>query len=179
MRDKADPRRELRKDSFTVKAILDQLDRCAPQHHRANLRADDRYVYRPNPLTIELQDPTGTWAPYAAAARNISSSGLALLLGQFVYPGTSCRVHLVSLEKLRQTVAGRVMWCRYLPGTASPSGKGHPATGGGIYRLVGRCRQVQAVVELGALGIKRILAQAEARGDQPDYLMQLLGVNIV
>lgn len=59
------------------------------------------------------------WVKYRTPSRNVSTRGVALLVGKFIYPGTRCRVHLVSVHNHTQVVEGVVVHCRYLPETAT------------------------------------------------------------
>ena len=109
--------RPLQRKRDILNEVLDQLDGKESSEGHANLRKDERYNYRNSAVVLELQQPDGSWIRYASAARNISSAGVALLVGKFIYPGTHCHVHLVSLQNLQQTVKGKVARCRYLKGT--------------------------------------------------------------
>ena len=109
--------RPLQRKRDVLNEVLDQLDGNESSEGYTSLRKDERYIYRNSAVVLELQQPDGSWIKFASAARNISSTGVALLVGKFVYPGTHCHVHLVSLQNLQQTVKGKVARCRYLKGT--------------------------------------------------------------
>lgn len=109
--------RQLRRSAEDVRAVLDQLDAQTPAEHC--VRSTKRFSYRVKSLLIEIAQPNGGWVAYAMPTRNISRDGLCFLNSHFVYNGTSCRVTLVSLQDRRVTVAGEVVRCRYLEGTAS------------------------------------------------------------
>jgi DNA-binding response OmpR family regulator len=70
------------------------------------------------PVSAEFTVKDGEPRTCLAATRNISRDGLSLLLGWFVYPGTPCRLQLISVRGLTFPVSGKVVRCRYLPGSA-------------------------------------------------------------
>lgn len=113
--------RRIRADSATVQDYLEKLDEAASaaesNHELANARETARYRYRAESVVVEVADAGGAWVRYEALPRNISRGGVCLLLGQFVYPKTECRVHLVSLYNHVQAVKGKVVRCRYVPGS--------------------------------------------------------------
>jgi len=112
--------RVIRADGKSIRTCLDQLDETglAAPSIEAEGRDAERYSYRVRALTCELLDTSGGWMKYVVPTRNISRRGLSLIAGQFMYPGTRCRVHLLSIHHHVQMIAGTVVRCRYLPGTA-------------------------------------------------------------
>ncbi|MDX2197820.1 MAG: response regulator [Phycisphaerae bacterium] len=112
-------RNGVRVDPELVESTLDQLDRDTDAGAGGDHgRKEERFRYRVRELHLELAEPGGGFRGYQCPTRNISSHGLALLMSHFVYPGTACRVTLVSLHNHRATHTGKVVRCRYLPGTA-------------------------------------------------------------
>lgn len=114
----ADARR-LRESAEVVQGLLDRLDEGAEAADAVNARRSDRYRYRVRSLGVELAHLGMGWVRYEVPSRNLSHEGAAFLLGHFVYPGTQCRIHLVSLRNQRQTVPARVVRCRYLEGSGT------------------------------------------------------------
>lgn len=111
--------RRVRKKADEVQAWLDKLDEQATASTAVNARRSDRYEYRVCSLVIELEQSALGWVRYEVPTRNLSREGVSFLIGHFVYPGTFCRVHLVSLQGQRQVVPGRIIRCRYLEESGS------------------------------------------------------------
>lgn len=107
---------DLPKSREFVSSTLDRLDGFSSNDTHAN-RHEERFKYRVRELTVEFSDGHGAWRTHACASRNISANGIGVIVGNFVYPGTVCRVTLVSLHNHRALHTGKVMRCRYLPGT--------------------------------------------------------------
>jgi CheY-like chemotaxis protein len=113
--------RKLRADAAAVTDFLEKLDEAAAaaesSQDTVNVRENDRYRYRVDSLVVEFCDPAGTWTRYEVPSRNISRTGVCVVLGHFAYANTECRVHLVSLYGHSQPVRGKVVRCRYVPGS--------------------------------------------------------------
>ena len=112
-------RRALRVDDVVVKCVLDSLDAREPQRSSADERAHTRYTYRVPALRVELQQPDGSVARYAAPSRNIGRDGMSFLLGNLVYPDSVCKIDLVTTHNHWQSVIGTITRCRYVQGTGS------------------------------------------------------------
>ena len=109
--------RMLRIDEGTISQILDRLDVEAGDSSSTNLRKSQRYPYRVRSVLACF--PQGeTVQSYTVACRNLSRDGIAFLIGQFFYSGTPCGVRLVSEYNRAIVATGRVVRCRYVPGTA-------------------------------------------------------------
>ena len=111
------PPQRLRVDNDTVKRYLDRLDRSAGRPMGIDLRVSERFNYRIGQTTLALSQGDDQVVSQAAAPRNLSREGIGLLTGQFVYPGTPCRVALRSLYSHDDIAGGRVVRCRYLNGS--------------------------------------------------------------
>lgn len=109
----------LRVDRATVTQFLDRLDAQNRRTDGIDLRGSERFSYRPETTTIEIAQGEEASAFYATAARNISRGGMGIITGQFVYPGTVCRVSLESPQGTTGWTSGRVVRCRYLIGSPS------------------------------------------------------------
>jgi CheY-like chemotaxis protein len=114
-----DPARRLRQDPETIEQVLDRLDEHTAQRRTANVRESDRHQYRTRMMVVELAQHGTGWVRYEVAPRNLSQSGVAFLLGHFVYPQTPCRVQLVDRQKRKHVIRGEVVRCRYLEDSAT------------------------------------------------------------
>lgn len=110
------PERHVRPGAAQIEALLDELDRAGEPLDLKQERRSPRQSHR-ELVRVEFREPGHTTVRYAAYTRNISHSGVGLLVGQFVYPGTRCTVHLVTPGGEWQVVHGTVVRCRYLSGT--------------------------------------------------------------
>ena len=97
-----------------VTKILDQLDRDQASA-AANARKSERHTYRAKVIVEWIVNDGAHRA--AVATRNLSRHGLGFLTTRFVYPGTRCRVRLISALNIAQVSEATVMRCRYLSGT--------------------------------------------------------------
>ena len=86
----------MRVDDLTVSRCLDRLDRQIRDPAGLDLRAAERLPYRVGRMTVDLTADDDAVVPYAAVSRNLSGTGIALLVGQFLWPGTACRLTLPS-----------------------------------------------------------------------------------
>lgn len=102
----------LRVDPRVLERLLDQLD-AAPDTRATDVRSAPRYRYRATGVVIELRRPPST-THVAAAARNLTRDGMALVVSQFVYPGTEATVTLRSVMRQVHRLDGTIAWCRYL-----------------------------------------------------------------
>ena len=109
----------LRVDDRTVRRFLDRLDSRACPSRGMDRRLSERFDYRVGTVTLGLCTEAGTVTRHLAASRNISRQGVGVLAGQFIYPGTPCRVTLRGMHGRDEIVAGRVVRCHYLSGSAS------------------------------------------------------------
>jgi len=113
-----DAGRTLRVDPDTVRNWLNRLDQATTPSSTLDMRASERFTYRPDRLTLQLDREHET-VELAAAGRNLSREGVSLLTGRFVYPRTLCHVKLAGPFNGQQRTAGQVKWCRYLPGSGT------------------------------------------------------------
>jgi CheY-like chemotaxis protein len=118
----AEDSRHLRAEPKDIRSALDQLDEQAETSASAlehsGGRDSERYAYRVRAMVVEFTDAGGNWTKHTAPSRNISRTGISVLVGNFVYTGTRARVHLMSIHNHVQIVYGQVTRCRYLPGSA-------------------------------------------------------------
>jgi len=100
-----------------VAAILDRLDAAASPPDAVSQRESERYDYRVHTLVVECEGPTRERCRYVARPRNISRDGISFVISNFVYPGSRCRIRLVTEYNHPQIIRGTVTRCRYLQGT--------------------------------------------------------------
>lgn len=111
--------RRLYQNAELIRSFLDRLDEKADVGGGANLRRSTRYSYRVRALSVEISQPGAGWISYEVPSRNLSREGASFLLGHFAYPGSVCRIHLVSLQKQRRTISAKIMRCRYIEGSGT------------------------------------------------------------
>ncbi len=101
-----------------VRKALDLLDEQACEG-TADFRNGERFNYRST--SARCQTPAGStgWKQCEIVTRNISRTGVSFIVGQFLYPGSEARVTLTTLHKTAQELSGKIIRCRYLPGTGS------------------------------------------------------------
>ncbi len=56
------------------------------------------------------------------APRNLSRTGVSLLHGKLIYPGTRCVVGLHSMDGQRVPIHGNIIWCRFVTGRVHEHG---------------------------------------------------------
>ncbi len=119
MRNSSNKTEHLRADPAQVNRFLNLLDAQDEANRAADKRRATRFSYRADDLVIELSLDRQAWRRFAIPTRNISTGGIAFLLGQYVYPGTPCRVHLVTLHNQISRQDGKVIRTRYIEGAAN------------------------------------------------------------
>lgn len=110
-------RSTLRLDDAAIDEILKRLDAHADNSRSSNARRSRRYSYRARSVLVQFQMQEES-RRHAVPCRNLSRDGVAFLVRHFVYPGTACRVRLVSEFNYVVEVEGKVQRCRYVEGTA-------------------------------------------------------------
>jgi len=111
--------RVIRKNTGEIRDALNQLDERAAHSSADNHRRAERYTYRVDSLVVEFPQANEGSVRHTVPSRNISRDGVAFLLGNFVYPGTACQIHLVNVNQNQVVAAGKVVRCRYLEGSAN------------------------------------------------------------
>ena len=159
--DAHEPQR-LRKRPAEVDQVLDSLETAAVSPLTRDLRQSTRFRYRIQAMRLEAHLPSGETRYYLSPTRNISRFGLSALIGHFVYPGTTCCMHLATLDGRIVLSTGTIMRCRYLLGT-------------GCLHEIGI--QLAQPVDLGrfshdARTVSVLLVDADPR--QPEHLERLL-----
>ena len=80
-------------------------------------RAVRRYRYmNPAGLVIHVSHPGGTVVPYRVAPRDLSEQGMGFLHGNFLYPGSACRIELRGKDGKPQRIIARIARCEHVTG---------------------------------------------------------------
>ena len=78
-------------------------------------RTRERYRYRAKAVLFRTNQPTiASPVAHRVPARNICDSGLGLLHGTYVHPGTPCLAQLITPYGTWNDVVGTVVHCRYI-----------------------------------------------------------------
>ncbi len=103
-----------------IRNTLDQLDESARQGQPYDSRrSSNRFNYRVNSVELETRSVSGNeWVTHVVATRNLSRDGMSCLAVCFLYPGSECRVKLMTLHNSRHVAVGKIVRCRYISGTA-------------------------------------------------------------
>lgn len=97
-------------------AIVNELDRGAAAPGR-ELRRSKRIPFKAvTGLILQVTHPGGTTVRFLVKPRNISSTGLSVMHGGFIHPGTKCSVPLKDLKGKATKVDGKVVSCRLIRG---------------------------------------------------------------
>lgn len=112
-----DDRERLRQTPDVVRGVVESLDSQSSGSADPEKREINRFRYRIRELFVDIQQTPGVWKRYAVPTRNLSASGLSVIVGHFVYPRTRVRIHLISIYNHHTVQFGVITRCRYLPGT--------------------------------------------------------------
>ncbi len=95
-------------------AILGELEAAARMHAEPEQRTSTRYRYTASGgLTFRI---AGATASYIVRPRNLSTGGISILHGSFVYPRSTCSLMLKTITKEDALVSGKVVSCRCVRG---------------------------------------------------------------
>lgn len=86
--------------------------RSAEHHGRRDLRVE----YNIDEAIVQVDQPNGNRVRLAVLPRNLSRRGMAYLVGRFIYPRSSCLIHLNTLDGERCSVEGTVLRCEHVGG---------------------------------------------------------------
>ncbi len=102
----------LRLSDRNSRSLISSLDDRSASFAGSNRRRDARLPYRSGGLLpIELIHPGGSTATYVVRPRNLSTTGLGFLHGNYVHPGTRVRVPLIDHTKSATWLRGEVARC--------------------------------------------------------------------
>lgn len=109
--------RGLRPGNNSVADMLSHLDNTSTRNRESERRQSDRYAYRVTSLRVDFPQADGTTQSQVLPTRNLSRTGIGIVLDRFAYKGARCAVYLVTLQNQVIRSPGRVVRCRYLSGT--------------------------------------------------------------
>ena len=96
--------------------LLCRLDERSVAGKSAEHRRHTRYEYRAADIAMIVQHPGGGTGRFLVCTRNISSSGLSVIHGGYLHPGTECRLLLARADGSPMAISGEVMHCRHIGG---------------------------------------------------------------
>lgn len=105
-------------DPKVVEEVLDQLDADNTRPSAVGFGRAQRRRYR-DIIQLEIAKPGSTFERYHVPTRNLGCTGMSFLMWHFIYPGTRCRIELVSPDGQWHFVDASVKHCEYLMGTGS------------------------------------------------------------
>ena len=80
-------------------------------------RAVRRYRYlNPAGLVIRVAHPGGSVVPYRVTPRDMSELGMGFLHGNFLYPGSGCKMELRGKDGLIHSITARIARCEHVTG---------------------------------------------------------------
>ncbi|MEE8153376.1 MAG: response regulator [Phycisphaerales bacterium] len=96
--------------------LLCRLDQRSVAGKSAERRRHKRCEYRAEEIAMIVQHPGGGSGRFLVCARNISASGLSLIHGGYLHPGTECRLLLARADGSPMALSGEVIHCRHIGG---------------------------------------------------------------
>ncbi len=96
--------------------LLCRLDLGSAAGKSAERRRHKRLEYRAGEIAMIVQHPGGGGGRFLVCARNISASGLSLIHGGYLHPGTECRLLLARADGSPMALSGEVVHCRHIGG---------------------------------------------------------------
>lgn len=96
--------------------VLQELEEAAAHPVSSDLRASHRYRYHVREGLL-LQVP-GFPVQFIVRPRNLSTGGVSVLHGSFLYPGTTCTIMLKTIDGEQLCIDGRIIRCRCVHGRA-------------------------------------------------------------
>ncbi len=112
----------LRVEQAQLGLVMDRLDSVEAARDVAAKRRYTRYAFRTRtPITMQCQRADGSVC-YEVAPRNLSSRGLSVLFGAFIYPQTPCQLSLPKAAGGVLQVQGTLLWCRHVSRTVHEGG---------------------------------------------------------
>lgn len=103
-------------DSAEQSKLLCRLDQGSVAGKSAERRRHKRCEYRAEEIAMIVQHPGGGSGRFLVCARNISASGLSLIHGGYLHPGTECRLLLARADGSPMALSGEVIHCRHIGG---------------------------------------------------------------
>ncbi len=113
----------LRMGEVEIKRILRNLDEMGREGVGVSHCKSQRQPYRKKRVIVQLQGINNLSAiTYRMMPSDISSTGISLVHGAFVYPGTPCIVTLTAIDGESTKIPGKVVRCRLITGRAHELG---------------------------------------------------------
>lgn len=89
-------------------------DRSRTSERRRSVR---RFRYlNPAGLIVHVAHPGGTIVPYRVTPRDLSERGMGFLHGNFLYPGSNCKIELRGKDGKPQRISARIARCEHVTG---------------------------------------------------------------
>lgn len=107
-----------RRLSVPMEKILADLEQRQGGADNASKRDHPRFNYKAQHVELTLHE-AGRSRKLCAVGFDISDSGAALIVDQFIYAGNACSLTLVTTHGTWEQVAGRVRRCTYIEGSGS------------------------------------------------------------
>ena len=98
-------------------ALIAQIEADEAQAPAHEQRGAPRYPFICKGLQIEFQPLNQSPMKLAVLSRNLSETGLCVIVDRFVYVGTRLSVGLPTIQNEIQVCRGTIDRCRYLPGS--------------------------------------------------------------
>lgn len=73
-------------------------------------------------VVLEIKQPGGTKSTLLANGYDLSASGVGVIHGQYLYPGSECTCWLPHASEGMKALVGKARWCRHITGAAHMSG---------------------------------------------------------
>lgn len=113
----------LRMGEAELRTILRKLDEMGGEGKGKAHRRSPRQSYQQNRISVQLHGiNTLSAITYRMMPSDLSSTGICLVHGAFVYPGTPCVVTLNAIDRERVNIPGRIVRCRLITGRAHEIG---------------------------------------------------------
>lgn len=111
------PLDSLRLNASQHRDVQGRLDRQIRKQVERELRSSERFSYRTQePIEMRVTHPGESSEVFRVRPRNLSGTGLGLLHGGFLHPGSACEVMMISQDGDLVGVSGVVVRCRHVEG---------------------------------------------------------------
>jgi len=110
-------RRGLPASAARLAETLNWLERTRAAPDRTSARRHERHVIHGRRVELSLADTRGESTRVEAVTRNVSRGGLAVVVGDLLYEHVPCGILIEGSAGASFRAGGRVVRCRYLPGS--------------------------------------------------------------
>jgi len=105
----------IRLSSTDVTAIMAELDGAGGGASPSKpLRFLKRWKFRGSAAIVSVLDKANNRTNFVVQPRDLSASGIGVLHGAFIHPGTRCLVGLRRLDGTVATIPGKIVRCRHI-----------------------------------------------------------------